>query len=274
MSSPRPSTPSVCRLPTLPQTSVTPPRAPIPPPRLIRPAPPRDSAPITSPSKKGKKRVREDKSTESVSPPPQAKKHRALRPSNANEAVPDNSSIPDQRTLRSHPRYANYVASFQTAAGGVKGTQERKKILESDWSVAKIDALQALRDVQRNDPERWAKIELRPGSKEPSYGDEDLDPYANDDEIDDDITMTTVEVLTGIVALAEGQQLDEEFVEDEVEGQLRPYEEEDLEEEIIRDEVRASKLSDMLVAEIQEHPDAYGRGKRRRINKDGNWGPK
>ncbi|KAF9002636.1 hypothetical protein BDZ89DRAFT_1169700 [Hymenopellis radicata] len=154
MSSPRPSTPSVRRLPTLPQTSVTPPRAPIPPPRLIRPAPPRalippprlirpapprDSAPISSPSKKGKKRVREDKSTESVSPPPQAKKCRALRPANANEAVPDISSIPDQRTLRSHPSYDDYVASFPTAVGGAKGIEERKKILESDWSVAKID---------------------------------------------------------------------------------------------------------------------------------------
>ncbi|KAF9002641.1 hypothetical protein BDZ89DRAFT_1081288 [Hymenopellis radicata] len=135
MSSPRPSTPSVCRLPTLPQTSVTPPGAPIPPPRLIRaapsrapipqprlirPAPPRDSSPITSPSKKGKKRVREDKSTESVSPPPQPKKHRALRPSNANEAVPDSSSIPDQRSLRSHPLYAGHIESSGTPRGTVR----------------------------------------------------------------------------------------------------------------------------------------------------------
>ncbi|KAF8907116.1 hypothetical protein CPB85DRAFT_1456454 [Mucidula mucida] len=135
---PRKLTPSLTALST---TSVTPPRARAPLPRLIREGPNGlFMVKPTSPVETGKKRPRQDTSTHSVLPP---KKRRTLKESsNSNiPAIPDLSSVPNQKTFRSHPRFADYIESLpRPVRGGPRTEEQRKKNLASDWTVAEIAA--------------------------------------------------------------------------------------------------------------------------------------
>ncbi len=52
---------------------------------------------------------------------------------------PDRSSVPNQKTFPSHPRFADYIKSIpRPVRSGPKTDEERKRNLESDWTVAEI----------------------------------------------------------------------------------------------------------------------------------------
>jgi hypothetical protein len=121
-----------------------------------------------------------------------------------------------------------------------------------------LEALQALRNVQKNDPEMWKKINLRDEKLATSTDDLEDDPFADDVNIDDDTTLEPLDVAHAVAASIDGSDGPEGTVADLEDGHIHPYEEED-------DEIGDScGISDQCIEEVVAEVEQYGRGRRRK----------
>jgi hypothetical protein len=124
-----------------------------------------------------------------------------------------------------------------------------------------LEALQALRNVQKNDPEMWKKINLRDEKQAPlatSTDNLEDDLFADDVDIDDDTTLEPLDVARAVAASIDGIDGPEGIVADLEDGHIHPYEEED-------DEIGDSHgISDQCIEEVIAEVEQYGRGRRRK----------
>jgi hypothetical protein len=104
----------------------------------------------------------------------------------------------------------------------------------------------------------WKKINLRDEYLAPpaTIVDED-DPFADDADIEDDITLEPLDVARAVAASIEGTNGPEGTVADLEDGHIHPYEEED-------ETVDSHGISDQCIEEVIAEVEQYGRGRRRK----------
>lgn len=132
-----------------------------------------------------------------------------------------------------------------------------------------MEALHALREIQRLDPERWSKICRRTtydSSTNETKDDqamEDEDPFADSHDFDDDCVVTVSELVQSIAANIEGLALTSHLVV-APEGHVTLLDDQEVKTDRPEATPELGVLSiDDVIKAVQDQ--GTGRGKRRRI---------
>jgi hypothetical protein len=123
----------------------------------------------------------------------------------------------------------------------------------SHESITSPEALRALREIQRSDPEKWSKINIRKDTEAVDNAGEEESPF--EAEIEDDSAITVPELVASLPLIANGSKLVGNIAVTP-EGQI------ELADDVSGGNGEYRDVTAMTMTEIIGEVEAYGRGKR------------
>jgi hypothetical protein len=128
----------------------------------------------------------------------------------------------------------------------------------SHESITSPEALRALREIQRSDPEKWSKINIRKDTEAADNAGEEESPFKA--EIEDDSAITVPELVASLPLIANGSKLVGNIAVTP-EGQI------ELADDVSGGNGECRDVTAMTMTEIIGEVEAYGRGKRVRVKR-------